>query len=79
MDGYNVTSRFPKGFLLVDKPANQCWIYDWYEGADAFKVRDEVPMECQTEGEKNRYRAAEESEFDVIAAPWLGEEDPDVD
>lgn len=77
LDGKEMTSRFPKGFLLVDKQANECWLYDWFGSASAFKVRQEEPMECKTEGDKNRYRAAEESEFDVIAAPWVGASDVD--
>lgn len=77
LDGKDAVSRFPKGFLLVDKVENQCWIYEWHPEAEAFKVRDEVPMECKTEGEKNRYRAAEEPYYDVIAAPWIGQSNGD--
>jgi hypothetical protein len=58
----------------VDKPANQCWIYDWDDRERAFNVRDAYGMEVLIEGPKNRYRAAEESEYDVIAAPWVGAE-----
>jgi hypothetical protein len=67
-----MTSRFPKGFLLVDKPANKLWIYEWNKTGLRFDVRDEEPMEVLIEGSKNRYRAAEESNYDVIAAPWIG-------
>lgn len=66
-------SRFPKGFLLVDRPNDKCWIYDWDSASSCFQVRDEVAMPVLTEGVKNRYRAAEESNYDVIAAPWTGE------
>lgn len=75
LNGQDMVSRFPKGFLLVDKPNNRCWIYEWSVPALAFKVRDESPMQVQTEGEKNRYRAAMEPNYDVIAAPWGGEHD----
>lgn len=70
--GQTMVSRFPKGFLLVDKPNNHCWIYEWDDSAKEFKVRDEEAMSVHTEGDKNRYRAAEESNYDVIAAPWGG-------
>jgi hypothetical protein len=70
LDGQEARSRFPKGFLLVDKPANECWIYEWEGGV--FTVRDSEPMVVQTIGDKNRYRAAEESNYDVLAAPWVG-------
>lgn len=72
LNGQTIVSRFPKGFLLVDKPANHCWIYEWDESISSFQVRQEEPMECQTSGEKNRYRAADEFNYDVIAAPWVG-------
>jgi hypothetical protein len=68
-------SRYPKGFLLVDKPGNQCWIYEWDQELQQFRVRDEEPMEVYTEGEKNRFRAAEEFNYDVIAAPRGGDTD----
>lgn len=73
--GEHWESRFPKGFLLVDKPNHQCWIYEYDLQTMTFVVRDESPMEVLTEGEKNRYRAAEEPNYDVIAAPWGGEAD----
>lgn len=65
-------SRFPQGFLLIDKPNNRLWIYEHVpEGEspseDAFKVRSEEPMEVLTEGPRNRYRAAEEPKYDVRA------------
>lgn len=69
-DGLRGQSRFPKGFLLVDKARNCCWIYE-YEGGDeppgVFKVRDEQPMRVLTEGPRNRYRAAMEPNYDVRA------------
>ena len=64
-------SRFPKGFLLVDKPANQLWIYEWDSASGTFSVRQNDPMEVYLEGPKNRFRAAEESNYDVIAAHWV--------
>lgn len=70
LDGQDMVSRFPKGFLLVDKPGNRCWIYEWED--DDFYVRNEDGEEVLVEGPKNRYRAAEEENYDVIAAPWGG-------
>lgn len=70
LDGKEAVSRFPKGFLLVDKPNNHCWIYEW--NGNGFEVRNDEPMDVQTTGEKNRFRAAEESNYDVLAAPWGG-------
>ncbi|WP_341719925.1 hypothetical protein QQG74_09565 [Micromonospora sp. FIMYZ51] len=72
LDGHPAVSRFPKGFLLVDKPAGVCWIYEWQPDRGVFTVRDEMPEPAYTEGPKNRYRAAEEANYDVLAAPWIG-------
>lgn len=57
-------SRFPKGFLLVDKVNNQCWVYDWQPNMEFFKVRQEEPMQVSLEG---RMRAANEFTYDVVA------------
>jgi len=68
LDGQPGQSRFPKGFLLVDRPADRCWIYEW-TGSE-FQVRDPQPMPVDT---AKRWRAAEEATYDVVAAPWAGE------
>lgn len=78
IDGQEAVSRFPKGFLLVDKPADHCWIYEWDAEKESFYVRQQEPMISLTEGPKNRYRAAEEGNYDVLAAPWVGDEDGDA-
>lgn len=75
LDGQPGLSRCPKGFLLVDRPADRCWIYEW--DGNQFRVRDEAPMPVLTDGPVNRIRAAEEPNYDVIAAPWSGG-DPDI-
>jgi len=75
LNGQTMEVRFPKGFLLIDKPADKVWIYDRIE--DGFVVRDEIPSKVLTEGPKNRYRAAEESNYDVLAAPWVGAKNGD--
>lgn len=73
LDGREGQSRFENGFVLVDKPAGQCWIYDWSGtewGNGVFTVRDHEPMPPVTE---LRHRAAEGTRYDVRAAPWVGE------
>lgn len=70
LNGRTIIVRRPKGFLLVDRPADQCWIYEWRD--DRFEVRDEQPAPVYVEGPVNRYRAAEEGNYDVVAAPWAG-------
>lgn len=61
-----------KGVLLVDKPANTCWIYEWSMDDQKFHVRDTESMQVSLEG---RYRAAFEDNYDVVAAPWVVSDD----
>lgn len=74
LDGQNAISRFPKGFLLADRVTTRCWIYEWDDERDAFVVRDERPDVLYDHGPRNRFRAAEEFNYDVLAAPWIGGE-----
>lgn len=70
LDGKTAVSRFPKGFLLVDKPNNRAWIYEWgFPGEGEFAVRDADGMELISDGSApmNRFRAAEERSYDVLA------------
>lgn len=62
--GRTVTSRFPKGFLLVDRPTARAWLYD--TTGDTFVCRGnggKAPMTLDTAA---RWRAAEEPYYDVI-------------
>lgn len=69
LQGEQASSRFPKGFILVDKPRKLVWIYDW--DGTKFQFR-EPPLPLDN---SKRYRAAEGNDYDVMAAPWVGEED----
>jgi len=66
MDGLEVSSRYPKGVLVVDRPNNLAWLYDWSEEAKEFFIRlgyeNGQPLEYDA-----RIRAAEEFDFDVMA------------
>lgn len=70
LDSQEGASRYPSGFLLVDRPANRVWIYDWSESNAMFFVREAEGSELISDPDapKNRFRAAEESEFDIRAA-----------
>ncbi|MFB6393013.1 hypothetical protein [Polymorphospora lycopeni] len=70
LDGQHAISRRPAGFLLVDRPAGQCWIYD-YRADAGFEVRTPDGMPVLTTGPRGRHRAAEEGRYDVLAAPWV--------
>lgn len=78
--GQELTSRYPKGALICDRPAGKLWIYDWTD--DGFKSRSgdqPMPLEEDETADDNRWRAAEEGDYDVVAAPWVGDQDGPVD
>lgn len=62
LDGQTVSSRFPKGFLLVDKANGHAWVYAW--NGIVFIVQDSEPRELIDE---LRWETAEGSEYDVMA------------
>jgi hypothetical protein len=37
-------SRFPRGFVYVDKPNQLVWTYDWDENSQMFFVQNETPQ-----------------------------------
>lgn len=81
LDGGTMTSRRPAGVILVDRPAGQCWLYEWHPDAGAFYCRttDPQPLERDPAADDNLERAAEEGQWDVQAAPWVGGDPNEVD
>jgi hypothetical protein len=79
LDGGTMTSRRPAGVILVDRPAGRCWLYDWRDGAFYCRETEGRPLERDPAGGDNLERAAEEGEWDVQAAPWIGGDPNDVD
>ena len=75
LDTQEMVSRYPMGFLLVDRPAGRCWLYDWKDPGFLVRVADGYPLENDPDAPKNRFRAADEAEYDVVAAPWIGGDD----
>lgn len=77
LDGQTFTSRFPRGVLVVNRPAGEAVVYDF--NGITFVARNGGRPELElTSGPKNRYRAALEPNYDVVAygaaglewAPW---------
>lgn len=66
--------RGEKGVLLVDRVANQAWLYEWDADSRTFACRHADPMPIDEAG---LVRAAEEDSYDVIAAPWVVNPDGD--
>lgn len=67
--GQFMQSRFPEGFLLVDRPNDQCWVYHWNPDLEFFTVKSSDPMPIDR---AKRFRTADEPRFDVIAMPLEG-------
>lgn len=69
LDGQERSSRYPKGFLLVDRQQGLCWLYDAPEGQAGFVCRDPAgePLVEDPNANRNRWRAAEEFSYDVLA------------
>jgi hypothetical protein len=74
LDGRTGQSRFPRGFILVDKPAGQVWIYDLQPAPQVpplvFQARAGYPVPLDRE---RHLRAADGQDYDVVAAPWVGQ------
>lgn len=66
MDGQSGESRYPKGFLLVDKGSARAWIYDWDSSTRQFLVRDPMGDPLDEEG---RRKAANAHTYDVRVLP----------
>ncbi len=81
LDGGTMTSRRPAGVILVDRPSGVCWLYDWHPEAGAFYCRetDGRALVRDPAGGDNLERAADEGEWDVQAAPWVGGDPNEVD
>jgi len=62
LDGQEIDSRYPMGFLLVDKPNGQCWLYERLE--EIWVLRNGYPQPWDRE---KSWEAALGQEFDVRA------------
>lgn len=62
MDRQEGESRFPKGFILVDKSSNKCWVYAWKNSKFVAKE-----VEGRTLYHDLRVKAGHEHDYDVRA------------
>lgn len=72
MDTVEGVSRYPSGFLFVDRSVTRAWVYDripWIESptGDAFLARTRRGAELNEDPDspRNRWRTAEEAEYDI--------------
>ena len=62
MDGQQGESRFPKGFVLIDRPNSAAWVYDYDPETSVFTAREQ-----DIHDNMRALKAAEESNYDVRA------------
>jgi hypothetical protein len=62
--GRHGESRYPQGFLLIDKPRRRVWLYDRMPDG-SFRVRSQSPAPLLDDGPDNRRRAAEQPHYDI--------------
>lgn len=74
MNGQQALSRKPKGFILVNRELGRVWIYDWEAAEFICRYPEGAPEVADPNAPKNRYRAAAEGEYDVLADPRQGRE-----
>lgn len=82
--GHMLASRKPAGALVMDMPARLVWWYAWQPDDGVFVALDDGNPRPLAEGPADgpgdsRYRAIVEPYWDVVAAPWVGADDPDDD
>lgn len=62
MDGQQGESRFPKGFMLIDRPNSAAWVYDYDPESAIFTAREQdIHDNMRTQ------KAAEGIDYDVRA------------
>ncbi len=70
-DGQEVESRFPDGFLAVERQKRKVWIYDRNPETGEFVARRPI---ADTLNDELRWRAASEPHYDVRAVETGGDE-----
>ena len=76
MAGEVLTTDYPKGIVIIDRPRGQMWIYDWDLEKKNFSVRGSEPQVLQWSQEEqyNIRRAMEENNYEVRSHPKAGED-----
>lgn len=74
MAGQVLTTDYPKGIIIVDKPKGKAWVYDWNFESRNFQSRAEAPLIWDQEEQYNIRRAAHENNYEVRSHPLAGED-----
>jgi hypothetical protein len=68
LDGQDTESRYPNGFVVIDRPNKRAWIYDHDRKTGVFRVRSE-DGHPELIGSERRYRVATLLRYDIRALP----------
>lgn len=71
--GEILTTDYPKGIIVVDKPKNKAWVYDWNFETRNFQARAEQSLVWDQAEKFNIRRAMEENHYEVRSHPRAGE------
>lgn len=74
--GEILSTDYPKGIIIIDRPKGRAWVYDWTPNANNFVARSNEPDVLQwSQAENfNIRRAMEENNYEVRSHPLAGED-----
>jgi hypothetical protein len=72
--GQVLTTDYPKGIIIVDKPKGMAWVYDWNYNTRNFQARAMSALVWDETAEVNIRRAAAENNYEVRSHPKAGED-----
>lgn len=76
-NGRTASSRYPAGFLLIDTARDLLWIYDYTAATRTYVARTDAGAAVHDDGPDNRWRAADESAYDVRVIDPDGDPNPE--
>jgi len=72
--GQILQTSYPKGIILIDRPKNSAWVYDYSYGQFVVRSDQPSPLEWRQSEEFNIRRAMEENNYEVRSHPLAGED-----
>ena len=75
-NGQALSTDYPKGIIVIDRPRNVAWVYDWSEDSKKFVARSDEPstLVWDQSQQSNVRRAMEENNYEVRSHPRAGED-----
>jgi hypothetical protein len=72
--GEVLATDYPKGIIIVDRPKNRAWVYDWNFEDRKFHARPEQDLKWEQSEKFNIRRAMEQNNYEVRSHPRAGED-----